>query len=393
MSLFGIRRTMLLLGLMLAAVLACAAVLLVAGSAPVDAANNKDFSGLVGIGGGRKIYMQCAGTGSPTVVLIAGKGNGARDGWNEALDPDDPVHQAPTDQVALGEGDLKESEKAVFPSVAKFTRVCAYSRPGTGLDDPKTSTPVHQPHTLDDDVADLHAVLGASGESGPYVLVAHSYGGLIARLYVGTYPKEVSGLVMEDTVNEFDLVTTTREEFTNWDTLNSTTDGKVEAVKLVDAMDKISATPPMPEMPAIVLSADKPWNPEAVAAQRKKFGPTPQFQDTLDAQEILARSLDAKWITNTNSGHNIEVYNPQLVTATIREVVDEVRGSSSAMASPSATASPTATSSPTATASSTATALASTGGPPLDGPLPLVATLVLMCSGLAMLGLLRRKAS
>ena len=130
-----------------------------------------------------------------------------------------------------------------------------------------------------------------------------------------------------------------------------------------------------------------------MAAQRKKFGPTPQFQDTLDAQEILARSLDAKWITNTNSGHNIEVYNPQLVTATIREVVDEVRGSSSAMASPSATASPTATSSPTATASSTATALASTGGPPLDGPLPLVATLILMCSGLAMLGLLRRKAS
>ena len=59
--------------------------------------------------------MQCAGTGYPTVVLIAGKGNGARDGWNEALDPDDPVHQAPTDQVALGEGELKESEKAVFP--------------------------------------------------------------------------------------------------------------------------------------------------------------------------------------------------------------------------------------------------------------------------------------
>jgi pimeloyl-ACP methyl ester carboxylesterase len=382
--------------------LAAIAVLVLAASAPAlaaspsasasakgSSANNKDFSGLVGIGGGRKIFMECAGTGSPTVLLIAGKGNGARDGWNQALDPDDPVLQKPTDQVALGEGELKVSERAVFPSVAKFTHVCAYSRPGTGLDDPKTSTPVHQPHTLDDAVADLHAVLGAAEQSGPYVLVAHSYGGLIARLYVGTYPKEVSGLVMEDTVNEFDLVTTTREEFTNWDDLNSTTDGKVEAVKLVDAMDKISATPPMPEMPAIVLSADKPWNPEAIAAQRKKFGPTPQFQDTLDAQEILAKSLDAKWITNTNSGHNIEVYNPELVTATIREVVDEVRGSSSAMASPSATASP----SPTATASTTATALASTGGPPLVRPLALVATLALVSSVLAVLGLLRRKAS
>ena len=165
MALFGNGRTILLLALMLTAVLACAAVLLVAGSAPAYAAKG-DFSGLVDIGGGRKIYMECSGTGSPTVVLIAGKGNGARDGWSQALDPDDPVHQAPTDQVALGEGELKESKRAVFPSVAKFTRVCAYSRPGTGLDDPKTSTPVHQPHQVDDAVADLHAVLGAAEESG-----------------------------------------------------------------------------------------------------------------------------------------------------------------------------------------------------------------------------------
>ena len=156
-------------------------------------------------------------------------------------------------------------------------------------------------------------------------------------------------------------------------------------------MDKISTTPPMPEMPAIVLSADKPWNPEAVAAQRKKFGPTPQFQDTLDAQEIFGevpgREVDHQHQQRPQHGE----INAQLVTATIREVVDEVRGSSSARSS--AAASPPATSSPTATASSTATALASTGGPPLDGPLPLVATLILMCSGLAMLGLLRRKAS
>ena len=107
MALFGNGRTILLLALMLTAVLACAAVLLVAGSAPAYAAKG-DFSGLVDIGGGRKIYMECSGTGSPTVVLIAGKGNGARDGWSQALDPDDPVHDAPgrvqhrCDQAAAG---------------------------------------------------------------------------------------------------------------------------------------------------------------------------------------------------------------------------------------------------------------------------------------------------
>ena len=75
-------------------------------------------------------------------------GDGARDGWSEALDPTDPVHEAPTDLVAIGKGDLKESESAVFPSLTKFTRVCAYSRPGTGLDGPEISTPVPQPQVL-----------------------------------------------------------------------------------------------------------------------------------------------------------------------------------------------------------------------------------------------------
>src|SRR3954452_21320039 len=36
-----------------------------------------DFSGLIEIGGGRKIYMTCRGTGSPTVVLVSGLGNAA----------------------------------------------------------------------------------------------------------------------------------------------------------------------------------------------------------------------------------------------------------------------------------------------------------------------------
>lgn len=232
--------------------------------------------------------------------------------------------------VAVGKGDLQESESAVFPSVAKFTRVCAYSRPGTGLDGPEISTPVSQPHPVEDDVADLHAALGAADESGPYVLVAHSYAGLIARLFVSRYPQDVSGLVMEDAVSEFMEETTTPEEFANWDELNSTTDGTVEAVKLADAFEMVRAAPAMPEMPVVVLSSDKPWDSEAVEAQAKEFGPVPTFQDWLAGQDLLAKSLDAKHITDTNSGHNIEVYQPQLVTDAIHAVVNEVRGSSSA---------------------------------------------------------------
>ena len=119
-----------------------------------------DFVGLVDIGGGRKMYLECSGTGSPTVVLISGKGNGAAD-WSEVLDPADPAHDADYDAVAWGKGDLHKSESAVFPMVSRFTRVCAYDRPGVRLDGPDQSTPVAQPHPADQAADDLHQLLTA----------------------------------------------------------------------------------------------------------------------------------------------------------------------------------------------------------------------------------------
>lgn len=91
----------------------------------------------------------------------------------------------------------------VFPAVAQFTRVCAYDRPGTPVGEkPSRSDPVPQPTTAANAVADLHSLLNAARETAPYVLVAHSYGGLIARLYASTYPDEVSGLVLVDALSE-----------------------------------------------------------------------------------------------------------------------------------------------------------------------------------------------
>ena len=127
-------------------------------------------------------------------MLIAGKGNGAED-WLQVLDPADPAHEAPGDDLPFG-GELGRSDAAVLPSVARFTRVCAYDRPDIRVGDDVT-TPRPQPHAVDDDVSDLHALLGALGEPGPVVLVAHSYGGLIATLYARAHPDVVGGLVRE----------------------------------------------------------------------------------------------------------------------------------------------------------------------------------------------------
>ena len=148
------------------------------------AGNNKDFAGLVDIGG-RKIYMECQGKGSPTVVFVAGAGDRAET-WSTTEDP---------------------SEQAVLPAIAETNRVCAYDRPGTFLatgDGPQDflrsrSDPAPQPTTIQDHVDDLHALLKASGEGKrPYVVVGHSMGGAISRLYASEYPEEVSGLVLVD---------------------------------------------------------------------------------------------------------------------------------------------------------------------------------------------------
>src|SRR5262245_40787465 len=70
-----------------------------------------DFSGLVDIGG-RKLYLECRGQGSPTVILEAGA-FGRADVWSR-----DNLHPA-------------GARTMVLPGVAAFTRVCAYDRPGT----------------------------------------------------------------------------------------------------------------------------------------------------------------------------------------------------------------------------------------------------------------------
>jgi pimeloyl-ACP methyl ester carboxylesterase len=145
---------MMLLAAIVAVVLSSSAATTLAASRSANTSakgsivKNKDFAGLVDIGGGRKMYMECHGKGSPTVVLVSGF-RGAHDDWTHVIDSG---------------GEPKPSGSAVFPKVGKFTRVCAYDRPGTTTFDGtlSPSTPVAQPTTAQDGAADLHALLRAA---------------------------------------------------------------------------------------------------------------------------------------------------------------------------------------------------------------------------------------
>jgi len=284
---------------------------------------NADFSGLVDIGNGREIYLECIGSGSPTVVLISG-GFEAGWIWKYAVYSTDLVLESPTDEFSASRGDIRKLGRAVFPTTGKLTRVCNYDRPNTTLgDDIKNergglaSTPVEQPHTLEQDVADLHALLTAAKVPGPYILVAHSYGGFIAELYASTYPGEVAGRVLVDVTTVFLKDTLTEEELNE---LGESTimlnpaNPDAERLMVLDAMDSIINAPAPPRVPVFLLSADKPGNlnPETLHL----------LQQIRLAHDMLAAELCAKHMKRTNSGHHIFAEQPQLINDAIREVAE-----------------------------------------------------------------------
>ncbi|HAU3626736.1 TPA: alpha/beta fold hydrolase [Legionella pneumophila] len=117
--------------------------------------------------GNHKLHVVCQGKGSPTVILEAGSGT-----------------------------DLSTWSK-VQPEIAKFTRVCSYSRAGLGKSSiPKNKIQFDALKTA----KDLHVLLNnpliKRHNPPPYILVGHSYGGLYVRNYLEEYPDEVAGMVL-----------------------------------------------------------------------------------------------------------------------------------------------------------------------------------------------------
>src|SRR6266850_1778083 len=119
---------------------------------------------------GHRMHINCTGQGKPAVVLEAGAGAFSFD-WG-----------------------------LVQPQVAKMTRVCSYDRAGSAWSELGPN-----PRTLKQRVYELHELLGNAKVPPPYVLVGHSAGGTIARLFYEKYPDEVAGIVMVECGHEDSL--------------------------------------------------------------------------------------------------------------------------------------------------------------------------------------------
>jgi L-ascorbate metabolism protein UlaG (beta-lactamase superfamily)/pimeloyl-ACP methyl ester carboxylesterase len=284
--------------------------------------------------GGRKIHLNCTGSGSPTVVLESGSASFAID-W-----------------------------VFVQPEVARTARVCSYDRAGAGWSDPSGHA-----ETAEGAVADLHAALSAAGEKPPFVLVAHSIGGLYARAYQLEHPKDVAGIVFVDSAHE--------------DQMKIPVGGKpvplwsVTAEQLRATLPKMrppdDAAPPLPP-PSVdepydtlppdllrtrvafetrvfrqMMGPDVPQMTEAMESMRKtlvklhaasangkrplgnrpvvvltaEHGPDAGFT-ALEAQ-LAQLSTDATQRVIAGSGHEIHLFEPAAVVRGIGDVVDAAR--------------------------------------------------------------------
>ena len=263
-----------------------------AGGTPVAAPGRLD--GLVDVGGGRRLYLSCVGTGSPTVVLESGLG-----------DPAAPWF-------------------AVERAVAPVARVCSYDR-ANALAAGGASDPAPTPRTGADAVADLHALLVAAKVPGPYVLVGHSIGGLFARLYAHTYPDEVAGLVLVDSSHEEQnarLEALVSPE--QWAAFRQNFEG--EGVDLDASFAQVRAAraaAPLPPLPLVVVTAGQPADPSV-------FPPG----WPVEAQARMWRELQAdlaglvpggRHVVAERSGHYVHRTEPELVVAAIRQVIEAVR--------------------------------------------------------------------
>src|SRR3954468_8278434 len=277
-----------------------------------------DFSGLVDIGG-RKLYLECHGAGSPTVVLVSGYRTSGRYWTDDLLHPDAP-------------------RTMVLPEVAKATRVCTYDRPGTyapiGEDIlPSRSDPITQPRTAPEVVADLHALLQAAEIPGPYVLAGHSLGGFFARLYAATYPDEVVGLVLVDAYSELLEHVMSPAQWQALVRLNHGlgTDtvipipgyGDSETIKFgADnaVMREAVAASALQPMPLAVLAHGKPFALPADDAQGFSAAELEAFIRAAN-EEKVALVPNARFSVATESGHDIHQDQPELMSEAIRQVV------------------------------------------------------------------------
>jgi pimeloyl-ACP methyl ester carboxylesterase len=270
--------------------------------------------------GGRRVHLNCTGQGSPTVILDAGLGGSSLD-W------------------AL-----------VQPELSRTTRTCAYDRAGMGWSDPASGR-----RTADQIAAELAMLLSEARIEGPYVLVAHSLAGKHARLFALRHREEVVGMVLLDARHEYVDAHTTAEEQRSF---NENVAGQAmqysvaRRLGIVRVMGShLAGVPAIPEAArremALLATSSAAINATSAEADERaasddglraapSLGQIPLValaagQSMSDPRWAEAQRLSSTLSTNgrliiaQGSSHAVHWDQPQLVIATVREVIAEAQ--------------------------------------------------------------------
>jgi len=291
--------------------------------------------------------------------------------------------KSPTVVLEAGSGDFSVDWSLTQPEIARFARVCSYDRAGAGW-----SELGPRPRAMRQAVYELHTALRNAGEKGPYVLVGHSLGGLLVRIYASQYPKEVAGMVLVDSTHE-DATLMMNGKFQRMRELSQGRSlppirttisaaekelSEAEKREIEDFLKQMGApkiSAPYNRLPAEIQAArlwalsqprhyaadNAPYLSEELAeiyAARQKqeypLGDTPLVallpkpavgnpppgvtadewrrvneEKRRQKEEFAKLSRNSKLIVAENSGHHIHLDEPEVVINAIRQVVDAAR--------------------------------------------------------------------
>ena len=229
--------------------------------------------------GDRRLSMDCGGEAgrSATVVLIAGGGRTATD-WEK-----------------------------VQPEVSGFARVCSYDRAGFGESDKAAE----KLQSVDEVVDDLHGLLKASGEKGPFILVGHSIAGVYARSFETRFPREVAGLVFVDSSHEEQALRLHQLD-PNGPGLSEQTARLGFFVKPGEHLEWRT------EKPLIVLGHGKPY-PGGNQMTKEQWAEWDRIWRAFQ-EDLAKRSSRGEFRLAAESGHFIQRDQPELVIQAIRDV-------------------------------------------------------------------------
>jgi pimeloyl-ACP methyl ester carboxylesterase len=317
------------------------------GAASQEAAQLPPAAGRLVDIGGWKLHINCIGRhepGQPTVLLEAGG------------------------------GDFSVTWALVQPAVATFARVCSYDRAGSGWSELGPN-----PRTMRQMVYELHAVLSRAGIAPPYVLVGHSLGGFLARIYTSTYPGDVAGVVLVDSSHEEDLVGFNGKMMRWWEEATGnavppakTSEPKHEGDFPADVRERVERSltssrrvnnPPFDKLPLTAqeartwafsqlknnLPGESPFDGDEVAALKSDrkmndrplgarplvvltrgnsgYGGEPLAEQRdqerkVHQADLVTLSQNGKQLIAEGSGHQIQIDAPGLVVQAIRDVFD-----------------------------------------------------------------------